>query len=617
MSGKVKLWMFFIVATVCFMIPGKIKAGVQITGGQDKNSAVTVQLDQEYTTTGTEGWFKITAPENTKYIGMGYDEYTDVDAYHEDGDRLSFYWLAYGSYYETDLSEFGSKELGDYTQYWDNIGSREQDNRIRPNEEYYFYISTSKAEYCTFQIVCGGSPDSAQTVSLNETYSWYSHIRPTTRGDYAFSYGYAYWYQFTAPKTAYYKVALRSVSKTAKYNDYTAKYQVTYKDGTSIAGAGCRNNEQTESVFQAKQGMTYLIGINPDYGDNTVEFYVSDVPVSAIHLNSANLTMTREEKFLLEASVFPQESAYKETDFSSSNPVVASVSEEGWITAKSAGTALITCKAKDGSGVYAQCQVTVKPIYVEKVDLSECIEDGILQLRFEDYYELYYDDEVIDAEIIPRNVDNQGVIWTSSDPNVVIVKSVSGYSASARLEVKGTGTAVITCKAIDGSNVSASFWVNVVSDYLGTNGSSAGAHKFTVSGIKYKVTSINAKGGTVTVTGVKNKSKKSYSIPAKIKEGSRTYQVTAISGSAFSGCKKAENITLGSNIATIGKKAFYNCKKLKNLTVKSKKIKSVGSNAFKNIFSKAKIKVPFSKLGQYKKLFQKKGQKSSVKIKKI
>lgn len=116
----------------------------------------------------------------------------------------------------------------------------------------------------------------------------------------------------------------------------------------------------------------------------------------------------------------------------------------------------------------------------------------------------------------------------------------------------------------------------------------------TVSGVKFKITNASANGkGTVAVSGLKKKNKKSVVIPAKITYKGIQYKVTSIQGKAFSGCKK-----------------------LKKITVKSKTITKVGKNAFKNIHKKCVIKVPSSKLKKYKKLMKKKGQAKTVKIKK-
>lgn len=94
-------------------------------------------------------------------------------------------------------------------------------------------------------------------------------------------------------------------------------------------------------------------------------------------------------------------------------------------------------------------------------------------------------------------------------------------------------------------------------------------------------------------------------------------KVTTIGASAFSGCTALSTATIGTGLTKIGKEAFYGCRKLGAVTIKSKKLKSVGSNAFKNIKSTAKIKVPSAKLSAYKKLLKGKGQGKKVKIVKI
>ena len=85
---------------------------------------------------------------------------------------------------------------------------------------------------------------------------------------------------------------------------------------------------------------------------------------------------------------------------------------------------------------------------------------------------------------------------------------------------------------------------------------------------------------------------------------------------AFANCKKLKKVTIGTNVKKIGKKAFYKCSKLKSIRVKTTKLTSVGSNAFKGIYKKAVIKVPKAKMSKYKKLMKKKGQAKTVRIKK-
>ena len=73
-----------------------------------------------------------------------------------------------------------------------------------------------------------------------------------------------------------------------------------------------------------------------------------------------------------------------------------------------------------------------------------------------------------------------------------------------------------------------------------------------------------------------------------------------------------KKITIGKNVASIGKQAFSGCKKLKKITIKSAKLKSssIGKNAFKGTAKKLTFKVPKKKYKAYKKFLKKKGNKT-------
>jgi hypothetical protein len=61
----------------------------------------------------------------------------------------------------------------------------------------------------------------------------------------------------------------------------------------------------------------------------------------------------------LKATITPTDAANQEVTWTSSDEKVATVDEDGKVTAVAAGTATITCTATDGSGVSATCKVTV------------------------------------------------------------------------------------------------------------------------------------------------------------------------------------------------------------------------------------------------------------------
>ncbi len=162
---------------------------------------------------------------------------------------------------------------------------------------------------------------------------------------------------------------------------------------------------------------------------------------------------------------------------------------------------------------------------------------------------------------------------------------------------------------------------------------------YTVGKLKYKVTSTSSKNRTVMVVGHVSgtKAKGKLSIPSTVKIGGQKFKVTEVGASAFKGsaitsvtvgayvtkvgasafssCKKLTKATLGKKVKSLGKSAFSGCKKLKTITIKSKVLKSVGKSALKNVYKKAKIKVPSSKVKAYKKLFKSStGFKKTMKV---
>ncbi len=142
--------------------------------------------------------------------------------------------------------------------------------------------------------------------------------------------------------------------------------------------------------------------------------------------------------------------------------------------------------------------------------------------------------------------------------------------------------------------------------------------KWTIGGLKYKITKSHEKKGTVMILGADDKKQKNLTIAGTVNINGYNFKVTAIGAKAFRNNKKLKKVTIGVNITSIGKQTFSGCKKLKTITVKSKKIKKVGSNALKGINSKATVKLPKmskSKWNKYKNKFVNKGQAKTVKIK--
>ena len=95
-------------------------------------------------------------------------------------------------------------------------------------------------------------------------------------------------------------------------------------------------------------------------GEKTAVCAVTVVqPVTRISLNKSSLALEAFEEYALTATVYPSDAADKSIEWTSSDDSVAMISQTGLVTPVSKGTAVITAKAKDGSGKYGSCEITV------------------------------------------------------------------------------------------------------------------------------------------------------------------------------------------------------------------------------------------------------------------
>ncbi len=83
------------------------------------------------------------------------------------------------------------------------------------------------------------------------------------------------------------------------------------------------------------------------------------IRVTEISLNYTSTSMVVGDTKQLSAAISPSDATDKTVSWSSSNNDIASVDNGGKVTAKARGTAVITCKANDGSGVKATCDIMV------------------------------------------------------------------------------------------------------------------------------------------------------------------------------------------------------------------------------------------------------------------
>ena len=91
----------------------------------------------------------------------------------------------------------------------------------------------------------------------------------------------------------------------------------------------------------------------------TLTVTAATVSVTGVSLDKTELSLTVGDTETLTATVAPDNATDKTVTWTSSNSTVATVDQNGVVTAVARGTAVITATAADGSGASASCTVTV------------------------------------------------------------------------------------------------------------------------------------------------------------------------------------------------------------------------------------------------------------------
>jgi len=154
--------------------------------------------------------------------------------------------------------------------------------------------------------------------------------------------------------------------------------------------------------------------------------------VTGVSLNKTSITLTAGGSEILTATVTPSNATNKGVTWSSSNTSVATVDNNGKVTAKAGGTATITVKTNDGNKT-ATCKVTVNVavtgVSLNKTSLTLTVGGS----------------ETLTKTVTPSDATNKGVTWSSSNTSVATVDN------NGKVTAKATGTATITVKTNDGN----------------------------------------------------------------------------------------------------------------------------------------------------------------------
>ena len=177
------------------------------------------------------------------------------------------------------------------------------------------------------------------------------------------------------------------------------------------------------------------------------------VEVTSVTLNKSDEVLhvdgQYKDKLYLTATVLPANAVDTSVTWSSSNPAVATVDQNGVVSALAEGETTITCASNMIPSVTGSCKVTVfQPVYVKSITLDK------------NSIELWANEEEsnesqLKATVDPANATYSSVHWTSSNEDVAWVDGWGNVTALS------AGTATITCQSIKNQDVTATCNVTV------------------------------------------------------------------------------------------------------------------------------------------------------------
>ena len=169
--------------------------------------------------------------------------------------------------------------------------------------------------------------------------------------------------------------------------------------------------------------------------------------VESVTVSPSTMSLYIGEKGSLTATVQPEYAKDKTVTWASADESIATVSQNGQVTAVAIGTVEITATAGQKTG---KCTVNV----ISRLVTSVTLDKSSLSMTL-------FTNEKLTATVTPNNAEDGNVEWTSSDPEVASVDE-NGNVSSLK-----PGTTVITAKA---GNYSASCNVTVNKIYnVGTD----------------------------------------------------------------------------------------------------------------------------------------------------
>ena len=185
-----------------------------------------------------------------------------------------------------------------------------------------------------------------------------------------------------------------------------------------------------------------VTAVGTNVSATTATITVSAVEATGITINEGGYWDTFElyegETKQLTATIQPENTTDKTVTWSSNNTAVATVDQNGLVTAVGVGTAQIGVTTSNGMNAYTNIRVKAVPVVVpESITINEKT-DSYIQINKGETFQLT-------ATVLPENAADKSVTWESDDTYIVWINGSTGLVIA-----QSVGIATITARTSNG-----------------------------------------------------------------------------------------------------------------------------------------------------------------------
>lgn len=188
--------------------------------------------------------------------------------------------------------------------------------------------------------------------------------------------------------------------RTGPSTSYEVITAVNKQDKMTRIAKGIQSGERWDKVI-LENGIVGYIYKN----------YVTEMPpvqIEKIDVNIDNTTIQKGERKKLQVEISPQESSNHKVQYTSSNPSVATVDNEGNVTAIRSGTTIITVKAEENN-VQSQIEITV---YSKVTNII--LDQKEIYMQVGDTFQ-------INAIVEPEDANDKTFLYSSTNNDVAVI----------------------------------------------------------------------------------------------------------------------------------------------------------------------------------------------------